>query len=167
MVKMIDLVEEYCEHRKFRCERLDGRVGGNDRQKAIDRYNREADSFVFLLSTRAGGVGINLTAADTVIIFDSDWNPQNDLQAQARCHRIGQTRNVKIYRLITVKTYERRMFERASQKQGLEQAVIQQKISEVRFDVPLRARNSPSDPPAAVSPSDAARAGAGRGGQGA
>lgn len=137
-------------------------------QAAIDRYNEDGDHrFAFLICTKAGGMGINLTTADTVIIFDSDWNPQNDLQAQARCHRIGQTRNVKIYRLITVKTYERRMFERASQKQGLEQAVIQQKISEVRFDVPLRARNSPSDPPAAVSPSDAARAGAGRGGQGA
>ena len=71
MVKMLDLLEEFCEMKKYRVERLDGRVHGNDRQKAIDRFNTQADSFVFLLSTRAGGVGINLTAADTVIIFDS------------------------------------------------------------------------------------------------
>ena len=103
MVKMIDLIEEYCEFRRYKCERLDGRVSGNDRQKSIDRFNNDADSFVFLLSTRAGGVGINLTAADTVIIFDSDWNPQNDVQAMARCHRIGQLKSVTIYRLITRK----------------------------------------------------------------
>jgi len=78
-----------------------------------------------LLSTRAGGVGINLTAADTCIIFDSDWNPQNDIQAQARCHRIGQTKNVKIFRLITKNTYEQQMFKQASLKMGLEQAVLQ------------------------------------------
>lgn len=78
---------------------MDGGVKSQDRQAGIDRFNsRTQDSFVYLLSTRAGGVGINLTAADTVIIYDSDWNPQNDLQAQARCHRIGQTENVKVYR---------------------------------------------------------------------
>ena len=71
-----------------------------------------SDRFVFLLCTRAGGLGINLTAADTVIIYDSDWNPQNDLQAQARCHRIGQHKAVKVYRLITRNTYEREMFNR-------------------------------------------------------
>ena len=74
--------------------------------------------FVFLLWTRAGGLGINLVAADTVIIYDSDWNPQNDLQAQARCHRIGQTKDVKVYRLITRNSYEREMFDRASLKLG-------------------------------------------------
>ena len=85
----------------------------------------DSDRFVFLLCTRAGGLGINLTAADTVIIFDSDWNPQNDLQAQARCHRIGQKKEVKIYRLLTSKTYEREMFDRASLKLGLDRAVLQ------------------------------------------
>ena len=70
MVKMIEVIEEYCEYRQFSCERLDGRVSGNERQKSIDRFNTNANSFVFLLSTRAGGVGINLTAADTCIIFD-------------------------------------------------------------------------------------------------
>lgn len=80
---------------------------------------------MFLLCTRAGGLGINLTAADTVIIYDSDWNPQNDLQAQARCHRIGQEKAVKIYRLITRNTYEREMFDKASLKLGLDKAVLQ------------------------------------------
>jgi chromodomain-helicase-DNA-binding protein 7 len=70
-------------------------VAGKDRLRAMDRFNKEdPDSFIFLLSTRAGGVGINLTAADTCIIFDSDWNPQNDVQAMARCHRIGQKKQV-------------------------------------------------------------------------
>jgi chromodomain-helicase-DNA-binding protein 7 len=79
MVKMLDLISEYCDFKGFRHERLDGRVRGNERQKAIDRFETEPDSFMFLLSTRAGGVGINLTAADICIIFDSDWNPQVSL----------------------------------------------------------------------------------------
>ena len=83
VVKMLDLISEYCEFRNYRYERLDGRVRGTERQKAIDRFEREPDSFLFLLSTRAGGVGINLTAADTCIIFDSDWNPQNGRSASS------------------------------------------------------------------------------------
>lgn len=75
-------------------------------------FSADSDRFVFLLCTRAGGLGINLTAADTVIIYDSDWNPQNDIQAQARCHRIGQNKAVKVYRLITRNSYEREMFDR-------------------------------------------------------
>jgi hypothetical protein len=124
MVRMLDLISEYCDFRKYPYERLDGRVRGAERQKSIDRFEREPDSFLFLLSTRAGGVGINLTAADVCIIFDSDWNPQNDVQAQARCHRIGQTKDVRIYRLITSRTFEQEMFDRASKKLGLEQAVL-------------------------------------------
>jgi SNF2 family DNA or RNA helicase len=124
MVKMLDLISEYCDFRNFPYERLDGRVRGADRQKSIDRFEREENSFLFLLSTRAGGVGINLTAADVCIIFDSDWNPQNDVQAQARCHRIGQTKDVRIYRLITSRSFEQEMFDRASRKLGLEQAVL-------------------------------------------
>ena len=80
---------------------------------------------MFLLCTRAGGLGINLTAADTCVIFDSDWNPQNDLQAQARCHRIGQDKAVKVYRLITRNSYEREMFDKASMKLSLDKAVLQ------------------------------------------
>ena len=86
--------------------------------------------FVFLLGTRAGGVGINLTAADTVVIFDSDWNPQNDLQAQARCHRIGQQKEVQIYRLVTSGTYEQKMFELSCKKLGLDQALLRSDLSQ-------------------------------------
>merc|ERR1712100_666155 len=85
---------------------------------------KSCQRFVMLLSTRAGGLGLNLTAADIVIIFDSDWNPQNDLQAMARAHRIGQTRAVRVYRLLTAKTYEMHMFHSASMKLGLEKAVL-------------------------------------------
>mmetsp|Transcript_27904 Transcript_27904/g.44730 ORF Transcript_27904/g.44730 Transcript_27904/m.44730 type:complete len:1362 (-) Transcript_27904:126-4211(-) len=124
---MLDIIGEYCGHpaRKYGLERIDGNVSGNERQKAIDRFcDPNAQSFVFLLSTRAGGVGINLTAADTVIIFDSDWNPQNDLQAMARCHRIGQKKSVMVYRFVTRQTYEAHLFDRAARKLGLEQAVL-------------------------------------------
>ncbi|GBG29976.1 Chromodomain-helicase-DNA-binding protein, putative [Hondaea fermentalgiana] len=125
MVKMLDMLEYLCRQRGYPMERLDGGVQGNVRQAAIDRFsNPDSNSFVFLLSTRAGGVGINLTAADTVIIFDSDWNPQNDAQAQARVHRIGQKRAVKIFRLVTKNTYEETMLQRAAMKLGLERAVL-------------------------------------------
>ncbi|GBG24435.1 Chromodomain-helicase-DNA-binding protein, putative [Hondaea fermentalgiana] len=124
---MLDIISDYCAHprRAYPVERIDGNVSGNARQKAIDRFcDPVAKSFVFLLSTRAGGVGINLTAADTVIIFDSDWNPQNDLQAMARCHRIGQKKSVNVYRFVTRLTYEAHLFDRAAKKLGLEQAVL-------------------------------------------
>jgi hypothetical protein len=127
MIRVLDILEDYMNYRGYKHERIDGRVRGNDRQAAIDRFSKpDSDIFAFLLCTRAGGLGINLVAADTVIIYDSDWNPQNDLQAQARAHRIGQQKTVKIYRLITRNTYERQMFERASLKLGLDQAVLNQ-----------------------------------------
>lgn len=180
---------------RYPYERIDGRIRGNLRQAAIDRYSKpDSDRFVFLLCTKAGGLGINLTAADTVIIYDSDWNPQNDLQvlnliifreyfnliklfnfyfsefsniililklfnifnnilsiiklqickfiikiiikhffikininiqAQARCHRIGQQKMVKVYRLLCRNTYEREMFDKASLKLGLDKAILQ------------------------------------------
>uniref|UniRef100_A0A671LLM5 Chromodomain-helicase-DNA-binding protein 9-like n=1 Tax=Sinocyclocheilus anshuiensis TaxID=1608454 RepID=A0A671LLM5_9TELE len=126
MVRCLDILEDYLIQRRYLYERIDGRVRGNLRQVAIDRFSKpDSDRFVFLLCTRAGGLGINLTAADTCIIFDSDWNPQNDLQAQARCHRIGQNKAVKVYRLITRNSYEREMFDRASLKLGLDKAVLQ------------------------------------------
>lgn len=125
MTRCLDLLSDYLNYRKFKYERIDGGVKGENRQAAIDRFSSDEGVFVFLLCTRAGGVGINLTAADTVIIFDSDWNPQNDLQAQARCHRIGQTQEVKIYRLVTRNTYEREMFDKAGLKLGLDRAVLQ------------------------------------------
>lgn len=126
MVKCLDILEDYLMYRKYPYERIDGRIRGNLRQAAIDRFSKpDSDRFVFLLCTKAGGLGINLTAADTVIIYDSDWNPQNDLQAQARCHRIGQQKMVKIYRLLCRNTYEREMFDKASLKLGLDKAILQ------------------------------------------
>lgn len=127
---MLDILEDYLSNRQMKFERIDGSITGNKRQMSIDRFQAPAADdkeapFIMLLSTRAGGVGINLTAADTCIIFDSDFNPQNDLQAQARCHRIGQTKNVKVYRLLTRKTYEMQMFHMSSLKMGLDQAVLQ------------------------------------------
>ena len=122
---MLDLLERYLRLAGHSYTRIDGSVRGNAREEAIRTFNDEnSNMFCFLLSTRAGGVGITLTTADTVIIFDSDWNPQNDVQAQARCHRIGQTKAVRVYRLITRGTYEAAMFQRASLKLGLEQAVM-------------------------------------------
>jgi SNF2 family DNA or RNA helicase len=123
---MLDIIEDLCQLRQYKIERMDGSVRGNSRQAAIDRFNNlESDTFAFLLSTRAGGVGINLIAASVVILFDSDWNPQNDLQAVARCHRIGQTQSVNIYRLVTKKTYEAQMFDIASKKLGMHHAVFE------------------------------------------
>ena len=125
--KLLDLIEDLVDARGWGYERLDGTVLGNLRQQAIDRFSDPtSSSFLFLLSTRAGGVGINLTAADTVIIFDSDWNPQNDIQAMARCHRIGQQKVVQVFKLITKDTYETVMLQAANHKLGLEHAVIKQ-----------------------------------------
>lgn len=125
MVKMLELLEELLRSNNFNYERLDGSTSPSSRQTAVDRFNQKSyNKFVMLLSTRAGGLGLNLTTADTVIIFDSDWNPQNDLQAMARAHRIGQTRAVKVYRLLTAKTYEMHMFHSASMKLGLDRAVL-------------------------------------------
>ncbi|CAM6096803.1 unnamed protein product [Calypogeia fissa] len=122
---MLDLLEDYLNHKGYSYERIDGKIRGPERQAAIDRYSaKESDIFVFLLSTRAGGLGITLTAADTCLIYDSDWNPQNDLQAMARCHRIGQTKDVRIYRLITRNTYEQKLFECSSRKYGLDEAIL-------------------------------------------
>ncbi|MES1911358.1 MAG: hypothetical protein MHM6MM_003801, partial [Cercozoa sp. M6MM] len=125
MKNMLNLLEDYLLWKELPFERIDGNTTAIERQQAIDRFSAEnSDRFVFLLTTRAGGVGINLTAADTVIMFDPDWNPQADLQACARCHRIGQQRNVHVYRLVTAKTYETQMFARASKKLGLDKAIM-------------------------------------------
>jgi superfamily II DNA or RNA helicase len=122
---MLDVLEDYMKAAQFPVERIDGSTSSRDRQAAIDRYSKEgSDGFVFLLSTRAGGQGITLTAADTCIIYDSDWNPQNDLQAMARCHRIGQEKDVTIYRLVSKDTYEEHVFKTSSRKYGLDEAIL-------------------------------------------
>ncbi len=121
---VLDLIQDFMNASGYETERLDGSTSAENRQAGIDRFNTEGQGFVYLLSTRAGGMGITLTSADTAIIFDSDWNPQNDLQAMARCHRIGQTKEVKVYRFITKDTYEQSLFETAARKYGLDEAVL-------------------------------------------
>ncbi|CAF0823138.1 unnamed protein product [Didymodactylos carnosus] len=126
MVKMLNILAEYCALRRFPFQRLDGSMTSEIRRQALNNFNREnSGDFIFLLSTRAGGLGINLATADTVIIYDSDWNPQNDLQAQARAHRIGQTKQVNIYRLVAKQSVEETIIERAKQKMVLDHLVIQ------------------------------------------
>ncbi|KAI9696277.1 MAG: hypothetical protein M1836_005830 [Candelina mexicana] len=122
----LDIIEDYAElQRGWKICRIDGQVKQEDRRIQIKAFKEDPSYRLFLLSTRAGGQGINLAAADTVILFDSDWNPQQDLQAQDRAHRIGQTRPVVIYRLATKGTIEQTLLEKADGKRRLEKLVIQ------------------------------------------
>lgn len=125
MTRMLDIIQDYMEYRGYSYERLDGSVRGEERNLAVKNFSSK-DIFVFLLSTKAGGVGLNLTAADTVIFMDSDFNPQNDLQAAARCHRIGQNRPVKVVRLLARDTVEEIMYSRAVSKLHLTNTVIEE-----------------------------------------
>ncbi|KAM6301549.1 chromodomain-helicase-DNA-binding protein 2-like [Podargus strigoides] len=126
MVRMLDILAEYLTIKHYPFQRLDGSIKGEIRKQALDHFNADgSEDFCSLLSTRAGGLGINLASADTVVIFDSDWNPQNDLQAQARAHRIGQKKQVNIYRLVTKGTVEEEIIERAKKKMVLDHLVIQ------------------------------------------
>uniref|UniRef100_A0A1I7XJC3 Helicase ATP-binding domain-containing protein n=1 Tax=Heterorhabditis bacteriophora TaxID=37862 RepID=A0A1I7XJC3_HETBA len=143
--RVLDLLEDYCWWRGYQYCRLDGGTAHVDRQEAIDAYNApNSEKFVFMLTTRAGGMinyliffyyflyynvlglGINLASADVVVIFDSDWNPQSDLQAMDRAHRIGQKKQVRVFRLITENTVDERIIERAEVKLRLDSVVIQQ-----------------------------------------
>ncbi|KAI0473148.1 chromatin-remodeling complex ATPase-like protein [Xylariaceae sp. FL0804] len=127
MSRLLDILEDYCVFREFKYCRIDGGTAHEERIAAIDDYNREgSEKFIFLLTTRAGGLGINLTSADIVILYDSDWNPQADLQAMDRAHRIGQTKQVVVYRFVTENAIEEKVLERAAQKLRLDQLVIQQ-----------------------------------------
>jgi chromodomain-helicase-DNA-binding protein 4 len=126
MTKMLDLLEDFLDGEGYKYERIDGSITGALRQEAIDRFNAEgAEQFCFLLSTRAGGLGINLYTADTVIIYDSDWNPHNDIQAFSRAHRIGQKNKVMIYRFVTRNTVEERVTQVAKKKMMLTHLVVQ------------------------------------------
>ncbi|CAL4091967.1 unnamed protein product, partial [Meganyctiphanes norvegica] len=124
MTKMIDVLEEYMWHRKHKYMRLDGSSKISDRRDMVADFQTKQDIFVFLLSTRAGGVGINLTAADTVIFYDSDWNPTVDQQAMDRAHRLGQTKQVTVYRLVCKATIEERILQRATEKSQIQNMVI-------------------------------------------
>ncbi|KAL3637848.1 ATP-dependent DNA helicase ddm1 [Castilleja foliolosa] len=123
--KILDIMEYYFSEKGFDVCRIDGSVKFSERRRQIQEFNDvNSDKRIFLLSTRAGGLGINLTAADTCILYDSDWNPQMDLQAMDRCHRIGQTKPVHVYRLATAQSVEGRILKRAFSKLKLEHVVI-------------------------------------------
>ncbi|XP_063900236.1 lymphoid-specific helicase-like isoform X2 [Zophobas morio] len=124
MTRMLDILQDYCSLRSYKYSRLDGSLAQKERERVISEFNEDASIFIFLLSTRAGGMGINLTSADTVLIYDSDWNPQCDLQAQDRCHRIGQKKPVLVYRFVTDKSVEITLLNRAQAKRRLEKAVF-------------------------------------------
>jgi SWI/SNF-related matrix-associated actin-dependent regulator of chromatin subfamily A member 5 len=127
MSRVLDIMEDYSVMRDYKYCRIDGSTAHEDRIQAIDDYNKEgSEKFLFLLTTRAGGLGINLTSADIVVLFDSDWNPQADLQAMDRAHRIGQTKQVYVFRFVTEMAIEEKVLERAAQKLRLDQLVIQQ-----------------------------------------
>lgn len=126
MTKVLDILEYYLEERGFEPFRIDGGVSQTERQRQIQEFNQvDGNNFIFLLTTRAGGLGINLTSADTAIIYDSDWNPHMDMQAMDRCHRIGQTRPVHVYRLATSHSVECQMLKVAADKLKLEHLVIE------------------------------------------
>ncbi|XP_031587092.1 chromodomain-helicase-DNA-binding protein 2 isoform X1 [Oreochromis aureus] len=147
MVRMLDILAEYLSKKRYPFQRLDGSIKGEIRKQALDHFNAEgSEDFCFLLSTRAGGLGINLASADTVVIFDSDWNPQNDLQAQARAHRIGQKKQVNIYRLVTKGTVEEDIIERAKKKMVLDHLVIQRMDTTGRTVLDSNSGNTNSNP---------------------
>jgi SWI/SNF-related matrix-associated actin-dependent regulator of chromatin subfamily A member 5 len=127
MTMVLDILEDYCNYRMYQYCRIDGSTDMNSRDSQIEQFMAEDSSkYIFLLSTRAGGLGINLTAADTVVIYDSDFNPQMDLQAMDRAHRIGQKNMVNVYRLITENTVEEKIVERQMIKLKWDSLVIQQ-----------------------------------------
>ncbi|KAK6454428.1 SNF2 family N-terminal domain-containing protein [Scheffersomyces xylosifermentans] len=126
MTKVLDILEQFLNIHGYRYMRLDGATKIEDRQLLTEKFNRDNKIPVFILSTRSGGLGINLTGADTVIFYDSDWNPAMDKQCQDRCHRIGQSRDVHIYRFVSEYTIESNILKKANQKRQLDNVVIQE-----------------------------------------
>ncbi|KAG2500855.1 hypothetical protein HYH03_001616 [Edaphochlamys debaryana] len=127
MTRMIDILEDYCLYRGYGYCRIDGNTDGEARDSMIEEFNRPNSSkFIFLLSTRAGGLGINLATADIVVLYDSDWNPQMDLQAMDRAHRIGQKKEVQVFRFCIENSIEEKVIEKAYKKLRLDALVIQQ-----------------------------------------
>lgn len=126
MTKVLDILEQFLNIHGHKYLRLDGSTKVEQRQILCDRFNADTRILCFILSTRSGGLGLNLTGADTVVFYDQDWNPAMDKQCQDRCHRIGQTRDVHIYRLVSEHTIEANILRKASQKQMLDDVVIQE-----------------------------------------
>ena len=125
MTQLLNILERYFIFKGLKCLRLDGATKAEERGRQIGLFSDNSNDYmIFILSTRAGGLGLNLQAADTVIIFDSDWNPQMDIQAQDRAHRIGQKHEVKVFRLISKKTIEEGILEKAAFKKNMDEKVI-------------------------------------------
>lgn len=125
MTRILDILENFLNLHGYSYVRLDGSVKVEMRQRLVDRFNLNKKIFCFISSTRCGGIGINLTGADCVIFYDTDWNPAMDKQAQDRCHRIGQTKTVHIYRLISVNTIEENIFKKSLQKRDFGGLIIE------------------------------------------
>ncbi len=123
---MLDILEDYCIFRKYNYCRLDGNTDLDERERFIEQFTQpNSEKFIFLISTRAGGLGLNLMTANIVVLYDSDWNPQIDLQAMDRAHRIGQKKVVQVFRLITSNTMEEKMIEKQTMKLKLDSLIIQ------------------------------------------
>jgi len=137
MSRMLDVLEDYCWYRGWKYCRIDGQTPHEDRDRQIQEYNAEgSEKFIFMLSTRAGGLGINLYTADVVLLYDSDWNPQMDLQAMDRAHRIGQKKQVRVFRLIVENTVDEKIVEKAEVKLKLDRMIIQQgKLAEQKTNL--------------------------------
>merc|ERR1719402_2147162 len=127
---LLDVLQRYLKIRGHRYMRLDGQTPVQDRQALIDKYNTDTTIFIFILSTKAGGLGINLTAANTVILHDLDFNPYNDKQAEDRVHRVGQTRPVKVIRFTSEDTIEEGIHNIAQDKLKLEQEITSEEGNE-------------------------------------
>jgi SWI/SNF-related matrix-associated actin-dependent regulator of chromatin subfamily A protein 2/4 len=125
MTNLMTVMEDYFAYKGYRHLRLDGGTKAEERGDLLQLFNKDSGYFIFLLSTRAGGLGLNLQQADTVIIFDSDWNPHQDLQAQDRAHRIGQKNEVRVLRLMTVNSVEEQILAAAKHKLNVDSKVIQ------------------------------------------
>lgn len=126
MTKVLDILEQFLNIHGHRYLRLDGSTKIEQRQILTERFNNDTQFLAFILSSRSGGLGINLTGADTVIFYDLDWNPAMDKQCQDRCHRIGQTRDVHIYRFVSEHTIESNILRKSNQKRMLDDVVIQE-----------------------------------------
>merc|ERR1719209_1626802 len=137
MQRILDILEDYCWFRDWKYCRIDGNTPHEERDKQIQEYNAKgSEKFIFMLSTRAGGLGINLYTADVVILYDSDWNPQMDLQAMDRAHRIGQKKQVRVFRLVVENTVDEKIVEKAEIKLKLDRMVIQQgKLAEQKANL--------------------------------
>jgi DNA helicase INO80 len=123
MTKMMDILEDFLIWQKYTYFRMDGSTQLQDRRFMVEEFQTNPNVFIFILSTRAGGLGINLIAADTVIFYDNDWNPTMDSQATDRAHRIGQKKKVNVYRLVTKSSVEERILQRARQKESVQSTV--------------------------------------------